>query len=195
MPTKHKTREDWLNAFTREARPIFRKAGFPIPKKVRAVVGFTSHGSKGKRIGECWDSKCSGDDTFEIFITPAIGDPSRIADIHTHELIHAAVGLECGHKGDFVKCMKALGLIGKPTATVAGPDWDAWAKPIIKKLGKLPHAALQSGGSGQKKQNTRMLKCECQDCGFTFRTTAKWIEAAPILRCPDHLCGGDVEVG
>ncbi|ARB06157.1 transcription elongation protein [Dinoroseobacter phage vB_DshS-R5C] len=190
MARKFKTREEWLDAFTREARPIFRKAGFPIPRKVRAAVGFTSRGAKGSRIGECWDHRASEDGYFEIFIDPKIGDPSRIADIHTHELIHAAVGLECGHKGDFVKCMKAVGLVGKPTATTAGVDWHKWADPIIKKLGKLPHAALKAGGNGDKKQSTRMKKCICDTCGFTFRTTAKWMEAAPEMRCPDIFCEG-----
>ncbi len=195
MPTKIKTREDWLDAFTRDARPAFRKAGFPIPKKVRASVGFTSKGARSNRIGECWDHRASEDGAFEIFIDPKIGDASRIADIHTHELIHAAVGLECGHKGDFVACMKALGLVGKPTATVAGPEWHKWADPIIKKLGKLPHAALKAGGNGQKKQTTRMIKCECESCGFIFRTSAAWIEQTEFMQCPNQMCGGMVNIG
>lgn len=197
MPKKtFKSREAWLNEFTRRARPVFKKAGFPIPSNVRVSVGFTSHGARGKRIGECWADTCSEDGTFEIFITPQIGDASRIADIHTHELIHAAVGLECGHTGDFVKCMKAVGLIGKPTATTAGPDWHAWADPILESMGPLPHATLKAGGNGKKKQSTRMIKCECDTCGFVMRTTATWIEnAMGELRCPDPTCDGAMDIG
>lgn len=196
MTRTFKSREAWLNEFTKRARPVFKRAGFPIPEKVRVSVGFTSHGARGKRIGECWDHSCSEDATFEIFITPLIGDASRIADIHTHELIHAAVGLECGHKGPFVKCMKAVGLDGKPTATVAGPNWHAWADRIVASLGPLPHAELRAGANGQKKQTTRMIKCACPECGLIMRTTAQWIEATGgDMQCPDKNCGATLDIG
>lgn len=196
MPKTYKTREAWLNEFTRRARPVFKKAGYDIPTNVRVSVGFTSRGAKSNRIGECWSNICSEDGVFEIFITPAIGDASRIADIHTHELIHATVGLEAGHKKPFVDCMKAVGLIGKPTATIAGPEWHKWADPIIAAMGPLPHAALKAGGNGQKKQTTRMIKCECASCGFVMRTTSTWIEnALGELRCPDPSCDGSMNIG
>ncbi|UXO93783.1 transcription elongation protein [Pseudanabaena phage Pan1] len=196
MTKKFKTREAWLNEFTRRARPVFKAKGYTIPDNVRVSVGFTSKGAKTNRIGECWSSKSSEDGAFEIFITPAIGDASRIADIHTHELIHATVGLEAGHKKPFVDCMKAVGLIGKPTATIAGPEWHAWADKILESLGPLPHAALKAGGNGVKKQSTRMIKCQCQDCGFVMRTSSQWIEnACGDLRCPDPICGGSMDIG
>lgn len=187
------TREEWLQAFTTAARPIFLSAGYTVPN-VRVSIGFTSAGAKGNRIGECWVPEASEDQTPEIFITPAIGCAERIADIHTHELIHAT-GIR-GHKADFVRCMKAVGLEGKPTATVAGDAWRAWALPIIELLGPLPHAALSSSNAAaEKKQSTRMLKCACASCGFVFRTSAKWLEAVPTLRCPDASCEGQVEIG
>lgn len=190
-----KTREEWMQAFIKEARPVFRKAGKAIPRKVRAACGFSSKGARSNRIGECWTDSVSKDGTFEIFIVPGIADASRVADILTHELIHAAVGIEAGHKKPFVDMMKKLGLEGKPTATVAGAGWHEWADPIVKKLGKYPHAALDGGQGGAKKQTTRMLKCECNQCGFIFRTTAKWIEDTPFLQCPNADCGGDINVG
>lgn len=187
--SNYTTREEWLIAFTNRARPVFEAHGYKIPENVRVSVGFTSKGAKSNRIGECWSSQSSEDGAFEIFITPSIGNASRIADIHTHELIHATVGLEAGHKKPFVDCMKALGLEGKPTATTAGTKWHDWADPILEELGPLPHAALKSGGNGQKKQSTRMIKCECEFCGFIMRTSAQWIEAAAgLLLCPDPEC-------
>lgn len=194
MPKALKTREAWLNEFTRRARPVFKKHGYEIPK-VRMSVGFTSKGARTNRIGECWTDKASEDGACEIFITPALSDPSRIADILTHELIHAVLGIEVGHKKPFVVAMKALGLTGKPTATIAGPEWHAWADRIVTSLGPLPHATLTPGGNGEKKQSTRMLKCECEACGFTFRTTAKWLEAAPDAVCPDPNCHGMLNIG
>jgi len=194
MTSTINTREEWLQKFTTAARAVFLDAGYVVPE-VRVSVGFTSKGARGKRIGECWVPEASEDQTPEIFISPTIGDAFRIADIHTHELIHAT-GIR-GHKTDFVRCMKAVGLEGKPTATTAGDAWRAWALPIIEELGPLPHAALSgaAGGSTEKKQSTRMIKCECVSCGFVFRTSSKWLEAGSDLRCPDRDCGGSLGIG
>ena len=44
----------------------------------------------------------------------------------------------------------------------------------------LPHARLDTGGltTAPRKQSVRMLKCECQACGYTVRTARKWLETA-----------------
>lgn len=198
MTNTHTTREAWMHAFTEAARPIFEQHGYSIPP-VRMSVGFTSKGARSNRIGEAWPAESSSDGACEIFITPTLSDASRIADVLTHELIHAAVGNEHGHKKPFVDCMKALGLEGKPTATVAGDGWREWAEPILDELGPMPHATLKAGGSGQKKQTTRMIKCECRTCGFTMRTSAKWIEtvaeSSDYMQCPDPACGDHMEIG
>ena len=195
MPSKFKTREQWLNAFTKRAVTVFKRFGYEIPKNVRCSVGWSSKGARSNRIGECWSDLSSADGTFEIFISPLMDDASRVADILTHELIHATVGLEAGHKKPFVQCMHAVGLTGKATATVAGPQWHIWADPILASLGPLPHAALTPGGNGEKKQTTRMIKCECPDCGFVMRTTVKWLESSENLECPIPACRAELRVG
>src|SRR3546814_18282994 len=54
----------------------------------------------------------------------------------------------------------------------------------------LPHARLDTDGesTAPKKQKTRMLKCECAECGYTVRTARKWLEQAGAPLCPieDH---------
>jgi hypothetical protein len=35
-----------------------------------------------------------------------------------------------------------------------------------------------------KKQTTRLLKCECAECGYTARVTAKWIKDSGAPMCP-----------
>jgi hypothetical protein len=188
----HPTREAWLNAFTDAARPIFADRGHAIPERVRVSIGFTSGGRRSRAIGECWNACVSSDDHFEIFLRPSLETDSRIADVLTHELIHAAVGLEAKHGKLFKRCMAAVGLTGKATATVAGPDWHSWADPILAALGPMPRGTLSDGAnSGKPKQSTRMLKLECPDCGFSCRTTAKHIDANPEgLRCPSLDCDG-----
>jgi hypothetical protein len=193
MATVPLTRERWLANFIEAARPTFRAAGFSLPEEVRASVGFPSKGAKSRAIGECWARECSDDGHFEIFLRPSLqSDDSRIADVLTHELVHAAVGLAAGHGPKFKRCATAVGLEGKMTATVAGPGWHAWADPILAQLGPLPGASLADMFNGQKKQTTRLLKLTCTACEFTCRTTAKHIDAHDRLRCPDPDCTGDL---
>jgi hypothetical protein len=105
----------------------------------------------------------------------------------THELIHAAVGLECGHKGAFLKAMRALGLEGKATATVAGARWSELFGEAVAALADYPHARLDGAqSSGPKKQTTRLLKVEC-GCGVLYRMSRKVAELG-LPRC--GACGG-----
>lgn len=195
------SREDWLNRFVTLARPVFAAKGYPIPAKVRVSIGFTSNGAKGKAIGECWSDLASADGSFEIFIVPGQDDGREVAAILTHELAHAAVGLKAGHGPVFGKAARALGLVGKLTATTGGEAWDAWSAPILKRMGQLPHAKLAGVSSGPKKQTTRMLKATCDSCGFTVRGTKSWLcetdedgqTVGRALVCPT-LCGGSLLV-
>ena len=68
----HATREQWLNAFVRAARPVFTTVMAPLPDNVRVSVGFTGAGKRGKAIGECWSSQASADGHFEIFLKPTV---------------------------------------------------------------------------------------------------------------------------
>lgn len=195
MNNPNANREAWLNDFVSHARPIFANAGFPIPDKVRVSVGFTSTGARGRSIGECWSDAASEDGHFEIFIKPSANSDARIADILTHELIHAAIGLDAGHGKAFKAAMSALGLEGKATATVAGEKWYAWALPILSELGPMPYGVLNSGQSSAKpKQKTNLLKVSCPDCGFIARVTRKHIEPHIHLNCPVPDCGGELVV-
>lgn len=195
MTNAYETREQWLNAFVSRARTEFDRAGFSLPEKVRVSVGFTSTGSRGNRIGECWSNEASSDGYFEIFLKPAIVGDGRMADVLTHELCHAAVGLDAGHNARFGKCARALGLTGKLTSTVAGPDWYKWALPILSDLGPMPYGNIDGGTSSAKpKQKTNLLKVECNCCGFIARVTNKHIVPHTHLNCPVPDCVGILEV-
>jgi hypothetical protein len=56
-------------------------------------------------------------------------------------------------------------------------------KTLDKKLGTYPHAALDPS-EGIKKQSTRLLKVECEACGYTVRVTRKWLDEAGSPLCP-----------
>ncbi|MBB3910143.1 SprT-like domain-containing protein [Sphingomonas desiccabilis] len=190
------TREGWLKAFVEAARPVFAAAEAELPKLVRVSVGFPSKGARSKVIGECWNASASDDGVSEVFIVPGLqADPARVADVLTHELIHAALGTEEGHGPTFRRVMKRLGLEGKATATVAGEGWRSWALPIVEALGPFPGAGLNAGmllAGGKKTQTTRYLKVCCSMCDWTARVTAKHLEGR-TLRCPDDACEGTLE--
>jgi hypothetical protein len=192
------TREQWLNALAEEMAIWFENLGHKLPK-FRVSVGFTSHGARGKRIGECWDGSCSADGAFEIFINPNLCT-SNYPDVLAHELIHAAVGLEAGHGPKFRKVAKAIGLEGRMTATVPGEKFKAEVAPLLEIVGPIPHATLNTGKSPKKKQTTRLIKvcCSAGRCadddsgtGYTIRMSQKWVDAG-LPDCP--ICEEPMQV-
>jgi hypothetical protein len=199
-------RETWLNEMAALMAPRFEELGHTIPP-FRVAVGFTSAGKTKKIGGECWHSNNSADKRFEILISPVQDDSNTIAGVLAHELIHAAVGFKCGHRGNFEKMALALGLNRPMTATTPGPAFIEWVAPFVAKLGQLPHAKLSwrddhgaaqaedGEGSGlddekpssnaKKKQKTRLIKACCAECGYTVRVTSRWLEIGPP-HCPVH---------
>jgi len=177
------TREEWLVFVANELRPYYKAHDCEIPADVRFAIGFTSTGYRSNRIGECWSPKASGDKHIEILIKPTESKPEQVAGILAHELIHAWDRCENGHKTPFKHAMKRLGFEGKATQAMPGADMMAKViAPILKKAGPLPHAAL-AAFKMKKKQTTRLLKCECAECGYTVRVTAKWLEEAGAPYC------------
>ncbi|MHB8107988.1 MAG: transcription elongation protein SprT [Candidatus Cryosericum sp.] len=186
------TREDWLLSCVEQLRPDFVRAGFPLPEKIRASCSWPSKSAlsaQRRRVGEAWSAECSGDQHFETFISPVLKDSVEVAATMVHELCHCAVGLEDGHRGQFPRCAKALGLEGKMTSTTAGEELQARLKDLIEDVGPYPHARLDKK-TGPKKQTTRMLKVTCQECGCVARMTRKWLDEAGTPICG---CGGSME--
>lgn len=177
------TRQQWLTDLTQELREWFGTNGFDMPENIRVSCGFPDKGGlakKNKTIGQCWNSKNSGDEAFEIFISPTIAESVIVGATLVHEIVHATVGLQAGHGIAFKRCAVAVGLTGKMTATTADDDLTGWLEDVFKRLGEYPMEVL-TGGS--KTQGTRLLKASCPDCGYTVRLTKKWI-AYGLPLCP-----------
>jgi hypothetical protein len=178
------TREAWLidaiNLFRSE---LFKQHGLKIPD-VRVSMGLP-HGRNSKKIiGQCWNSKSSVDKKISIFITPTIDDSALILSTLAHELIHAHLDNKHGHKAPFKRIALTIGLEGKMTATTAGPELKAYIKKMISKFGDIPHARLNLNARPSKKQTTRMIKMECEDCGYIVRTAFKHIQEKGAVICP-----------
>lgn len=186
----HKLREEWLAAAVCEMRPWFADQGQPLPELIRVSCGWPSRGglsAKKRSIGQCWNPIASADAATEVFISPVLADPVRVLDVLVHELVHAAVGVDKGHKGPFRTLATALGLIGKMTETKAGPELVVRLNVMSEILGKYPHAVLDAK-AGRKAQGTRMLKAVCPACGFTMRAAAKWVEyGLPVCACGTQI--------
>lgn len=186
-------REDWLNQAAEKLRPWFSNIGHPLPKQFRVTCGWPSTGAlarRKRRIGECWTTASSAGKINEIFISPVISEPVQVVGVLVHELVHAADNCKHGHTGPFTKMCRKLGLVGKPTATAPGPELTERIKAqVLEELPPYPHDPLDLAGRPVRRQTTRMKKVACPECGYTVRTTAKWIEVG----LPTCHCGAEME--
>lgn len=145
-------RETWLEgAMAALHQEFFTENGYELPEKLQVSCGFPYKSSRA--IGQCWSPSASADETTQMFISPTESDPVSVINVLLHEMIHACVGTNLGHKGPFRKLAKEFGLSGKMTATHAeeGSELFMKMKIIIERLGAYPHAAMNkrdSGGGG-----------------------------------------------
>lgn len=186
MTSKYETREQWLEAAVIGVSQLFKEISVELPK-VRVSVGWPSKGglaSKGKVIGQCWNTKAAKDGVAQIFISPMLG--SEAIGVLVHELIHAWDDCVSGHKGAFATVARKIGLVGKLTVTTVGDELAEKLKIILKDLGEYPHSQLIVSEMEKQvpKQTTRMLKLVAPDCcNYTVRTTQKWIDEG-LPSCP-----------
>lgn len=184
-----KNREQWLTEAVEALTPLLGDEGFSVPE-VRVSTGFPSRGglsAKKRVIGQCWAATASKDGVPHIFVSPVLDKPRDVLSTLLHELIHASVGTEEGHKGQFVTAAKAVGFEGPWTQTPVGEALAEVLDGLAEELGEYPHTKLDPAQSPIKKQTTRMIRLDsdCED-GCTVRTTRKWIEKGDFT-CP---CGG-----
>lgn len=186
--TDFETREAWLMQAIEHMRPWFEDAGATLPDKIRVSTGWSKNARKGS-IGWTWISGASEDKISNVFISPEKSDSVEVLAILAHELVHVWDDCEHGHGAEFKKVATAIGLEGKMTATVAGEALKDQLEALTVIMGDYPHAKMlvgEGGGksSGPKKQGTRMIKLHAPTCcGYTVRTTQKWIDAG-MPNCP-----------
>ncbi len=182
-------REAWLQAAVQRMRPVFLGHGFTVPE-IQVSVGWPSTGGLGtakRTIGQCWYGETTADQKPQLFISPLLDEvsaPQGVIATLVHEVCHVIAGSDAKHGAKFVKVMKKVGLTGKPTATEAGEDLIVRMGQWSEELGPFPHSKIVPTMK-QKKQGTRMIKCQCRDCEYTARTVRKWIDlyGAPICPC------------
>lgn len=163
-----RTREEWLLSGVAALKGEFF-TGRKVPH-VACSCGWTN---RPKSLGICHPPEDSSNGTVNLFICPTQDDPVRILDVLLHELGHAHLGNEVGHKAPFVQLMKEFGLKGKPTATYALPGTDCYErlKRIADGLGPYPHAAMIKPEKQANKKKVTWCKVQSvndPDYVFTF---------------------------
>ena len=169
-------REQWLNAAADKINTVVF-----APHDVKAVdfrvsvgVPSGSRGAKNSAIGQCWNPSTSAGNITEMFISPVLAsagsegdDNNGVLETLGHEMVHAIVGTECGHKGPFTRLAGKIGLVGKMTATQAGPELAAQLSVISEELGTYPHEELNPPVNVKK--GSRLIKVSCPECDNVAR--------------------------
>jgi hypothetical protein len=194
-------RETWLNEMAARFAPSFAALGHPLPP-FRVSVGFTSQGMNTNAVGECWDKSASTDGRFEIFISPSTSDSLDAAYILAHELVHIAVGIDQGHKGDFAKVALALGFT-RPLTHKAPPTelLLTMLQPAIDALGPIPHARMNWRGASAGGERKPRPNVDRKAGGITPRepsdepaSTRPPKQTARLIKAACNDCGYTVRV-
>jgi hypothetical protein len=183
-------REQWLTEVaSRHLLTRLTSCGTKPPKKWRVSCGFPkgSRGGKGGHsIGQCWAKEASGDGHIEMFISPEL-TPFAAIETLVHELVHACVGVQAGHRGKFKEVARKIGLVGPMKSTKAGAELSLVITGIIRAMPAYPHAPLQLPEGKEKGPGSRLIKIFCPQCEYTLRGTRQWLEqGVPV--CPNKEC-------
>jgi len=188
-----KTREEWLNeAGLRIGKMVAGAAGNPVPR-LYVSVGFpkgAKGGRGGRAVGQCWDGSSSKDGAPHVFVCPTIDDPVEVLAILLHEQVHAAVGCKEGHRGRFVKTMKAAGMVKPWTSSVPGEVLAGNLKDIAAGLGPYPHSALIPKLKVKPGSRLRLWVCSC---GVKVRVASDDFEATCDLCATSFAQPGEPE--
>jgi hypothetical protein len=187
-------RQEWIEESVRMFREHFAANWWSVPANIRMSVGYPVGSKDGKRkLGQCIHCIYSSDATYEIFLSPDYTDTAEVLETIAHEMIHATVenpnppeGYKAvGHKGKFKQCALAIGFKGPFTSTPSDQKMLDFIKIIVDKIGEFPAGRLNL--TKRKKKGTYLLKCECPECGYVARVTAKWIDKIGTPICPQDL--------
>ncbi len=173
------TREDWLKACLTRVT-----AGWPVgadlPENTRISVGFPAktRGRGANRPVESYRPSESTGGLYEIFVSPTMGDALAVARAIATEAARIATG-----------------------RTPSAPEVEtlgARAAAVVATLPAYPHSAMTVAGvtvrpEGAPGPGSRLLKVDCPACGYTLRTTRRWL-LVKVPACPVSAAHGTMRV-
>lgn len=142
------------------------------PQNLLYSYGFPKgRGGRGKIIGQCWNAPKPDGYDGAIFIHPCqFTTPLDVLHVLLHELIHAEHPT-AGHKGEFVKECKRVGLVKPWTSTTASAETAERLNAIAATLGDFPNAGFDSNAAAKERKGSRLRKWECA-CGVKVRVAS-----------------------
>jgi hypothetical protein len=125
----------------------------------------------------------------------------NMGELLLHELAHAEndhLGIrDCAgrrHNKKFKVMAERLGLTVEKSGSLgfAFTDLGQPAKDFLTKISYKSEifelSRVGESGVKGKKPGSRLLKCECPDCGYTIRTTQKWLDTGlPVCACGTEM--------
>lgn len=177
----YKTREQWLNAAIKRIRPLFRTAGKELPDNIRVSCGWPV-GRVNKITGQIMSQEISESKHFEIFISPMLSDSVKVMGTLIHELVHATVGLDKGHSGEFKTLALRLGLTGKMTSTTIGEELNKTLGIIKNNLGEYPHGKVKINKPRETPTRVKLYSPVVE--GLHVLMSSKWLESHGAPLCP-----------
>lgn len=173
-------REAWLKSCAEKMNAALFGGRMP---PYRVTCGWPSRGALGKKnktIGQCFYPSASGDSKNELIVSMYLDDPMEVAATLAHEMIHAIVGHDAGHKGPFRHLALDIGLEGKMTATRAGETFKRSLQPILEDLGPYPHAKLE--GAAMNRRILRRARNQLTSTGWAIVAAFLLAAALTALR-------------
>src|SRR6266516_5066085 len=142
-PQLTRLREAWLERAASFLVDYMVQCGLPRTA-VRVSCGWPSRGGLAARvavIGQCFPPTVCRDGIPQVFVSPRIEDSLQVLGVLLHELVHAAIGCQFGHRKEFSQAARRVGLAGPPTATTISdrlrPVWER----VVAVTGSDPQAA------------------------------------------------------
>ena len=139
-------RESWLKRVVEIVeQDILNEHQASMPEKWEISCGFAGN---AKAIGVAFsNTACKDGETYQIFISPILGNNDKVNLMQTilHEMLHCVATIEVGHKGEFKRLARAIGLEGRLTHTYVS-DTNPLAELLLKCYNKVgveyPHKEI-----------------------------------------------------
>jgi hypothetical protein len=157
-------REAWLHAAAAFLLGYMVERGLP-PVAVRVSCGWPVRGGVARRrtvIGQCFAPSVCKDGKPQIFISPRLSESIEVLGTLLHELVHASVGCQFGHRKEFSQAARQVGLAGPPTATTVGETLRSLLVSYVERVGPYPHAAILLKSKEKVGSRLRLYQCECE---------------------------------
>ena len=157
-------REYWLERAVAFLNDMLVSHDLPVPD-VRVSCGWPVSGglrARGQVIGQCFSPKVAKDGKAHIFISPLIAESVEVLGTLLHEMLHASVGVQHGHRKPFSQPARLVGLDGPPTATVVSDALRPVLQHFVDEVGMYPHAPIRPLPKQKVGSRLRLYECSCE---------------------------------